>query len=440
MWLNALQQWSSALRVFSGRRRSDERNASGVTQEDKKSSVAVATCGFAGPRRFIDRSSERFERFKVAAENYPTNLPAEHAPNLFRKPFDPRRGHASFFTEMFQILNMIQELNLHQAALIVDVGAGAGWVTELFLGLGYRVKAIEPSPGMIEAARQRIELFAQKAGLPVKNRVEYLCSTIEELPKDLPWRGHADAVIFFETFHHVIDEETAVRQAFELLRPGGLLAICGDARWIPGNDVQAAAWNEEMDRYGTLESPFTREYMEYVLTAGGFQHVSFYHGINGLFRVGCEDRCLRDFVSDFRALGRFSGGAEHLNTVTAQKPVRSGFPIAVDPARTSSAIEVLRCQPISDDNVELTLRLTNTGETEWLAQGPQLGWVSVGLIEDRPSGLEARAQLPKDVVPGESVTIVHRFSIAALRAPLVLRLVSEESFWFEERLSLKLPK
>src|SRR5262245_23253599 len=140
MWLNALQQWSSALRVFSGRRRLDERNASGVTQEDKKTSVAVATCGFAGPRRFVDQSSERFEQFKVAAENYPTNLPAEHAPNLFRKPFDPRQGHASFFTEMFQILNMIQELNLTQAALFVVVSTGVGWMIAYFIGIAFWVR------------------------------------------------------------------------------------------------------------------------------------------------------------------------------------------------------------------------------------------------------------------------------------------------------------
>ncbi|MBV9392075.1 MAG: methyltransferase domain-containing protein, partial [Verrucomicrobia bacterium] len=70
-------------------------------------------------------------------------------------------------------------------------------------------------------------------------------TTLEEC--ELP-DGIADGMLFSESFHHLVDEHLAARQAFRLLKPGGHLCISGESNWIHGNAQQAAFWDSEIDR------------------------------------------------------------------------------------------------------------------------------------------------------------------------------------------------
>lgn len=126
-------------------------------------------------------------------------------------------------------------------------------------------------------------------------------------------------MLYFESFHHVIDEHAALERTWSLLRPGGWLIILGDSNWIPGNPQQEAAWNEEMATYGTLESPFTDEYLVWLLTQRGFIDVARHHSVNCLVPVERQDEPVRTFALM---------DATWVNLILAQKPFsQSGEPI-----------------------------------------------------------------------------------------------------------------
>jgi SAM-dependent methyltransferase len=55
---------------------------------------------------------------------------------------------------MYAILNTVQAMRLLPSALVMDVGSGPGWVTQILVGLGYRVVALDPSRVMNDLARR----------------------------------------------------------------------------------------------------------------------------------------------------------------------------------------------------------------------------------------------------------------------------------------------
>jgi SAM-dependent methyltransferase len=259
-------------------------------------------------RRFVSGAVDRFADYVRAAQDYPDNVTPAEAEGLYKKPFGVGLTYTTLATS--QVLCVIERLRLESGALFIDAGAGSGWVTEILLGLGYRVCVVEPSPIMVAAARERVRMFEHKYHLLIADRVEFITSTVEELAP--PSGRCADAVLFFEAFHHLVDEALAARVAFEQLRPGGYIAICGESRWLPGNQQQAKAWNDEMEKFGTLESPLTREYMHHVLANAGFTDIQFFHTLTTLVPVEDEVKTVREVAGN--------GSAEWLNTVIARRP------------------------------------------------------------------------------------------------------------------------
>lgn len=218
--------------------------------------------------RYLGDTASLLEQYRNTAVEYPARLSEDEALGLFTKPFDRARGHASFFFPMYQLLNMLRLLNLPPWARIVEVGAGSGWVTEVLVGLGYIVEAVEPSARMIAASRERLAAFRQKYKFS-DCIVRYHETTFEQWNKtDLD----CDAVLFYESLHHLADERAAMAKVFNILKSGGAIGIIGESNWRPGDAEQESFLNGEMERFGTLESPFTFEYLLEVLTQAIHRH------------------------------------------------------------------------------------------------------------------------------------------------------------------------
>jgi trans-aconitate 2-methyltransferase len=102
---------------------------------------------------------------------------------------------------------------------VLDAGCGSGRVTELLaarLPRG-RVVALDGSPSMIEAARDRLAPFG--------DRIEYV---VADLGEPLPIDGPVDAVFSTATFHWVPDHDALFANLAAVLPPGGrLVAQCG---------------------------------------------------------------------------------------------------------------------------------------------------------------------------------------------------------------------
>ena len=228
--------------------------------------MSVKCKNASGAGRYLGNTALLLEKYRNTAVEYPARLSEDEALGLFTKPFDRARGHASFFFPMYQLLNMLRLLNLPPWARIVEVGAGSGWVTEVLVGLGYIVDAVEPSARMIAASRERLAAFRQKYKFS-DCIVHYHETTFEHWNKiDLDF----DAVLFYESLHHLADERASMKKVFNILKSGGAIGIIGESNWRPGDAEQESFLDREMERFGTLESPFTFEYLVEVLTQAGF--------------------------------------------------------------------------------------------------------------------------------------------------------------------------
>lgn len=96
-------------------------------------------------------------------------------------------------------------------ARVLDFGCGTGW-TSLFLGRrGYHVTGVDISQDMLCAA----EGLRCDEGL---DHVRFVAADYEALP----FKAEFDAALFYDSLHHAVDEELAVRSAHRALVPGGV--------------------------------------------------------------------------------------------------------------------------------------------------------------------------------------------------------------------------
>jgi trans-aconitate 2-methyltransferase len=115
---------------------------------------------------------------------------------------------------------VLERLHLTGHETVLDAGCGSGRVTERLaerLPAG-RVIALDGSPAMVDAARERLARFGA--------RVEYVVADLGA-PLPIP-DGSLDAVLSTATFHWVPDHDALFRHLAAATRPGGrLVAQCG---------------------------------------------------------------------------------------------------------------------------------------------------------------------------------------------------------------------
>lgn len=383
--------------------------------------------GSGGHRRFLSDSVARREQWLQAAREYVSRKPEKEQLWLYRKPYDPSSGHPEFFHDTYSVLNLLKAMAVPPGGRILEVGSGPGWISEILLCLGFEVEGIEPSEEMIAIARERIDAAIRHHRLRSPPAVRFHASTIEDC--DLPDET-ADAVLFHASLHHVVDEDLTLAQCFRLLRPGGVIGVC-EAAWIPGQKELEAQLEEEMRQYGTLENPFTPEYLDSLLDRHGFVDLCRYHAVNGYFPAR-QGRLRLDEVTESHAHTH--------NNLTARKP--SPYPLTtLDPqARTLAEITVLSHSfDPEDGRLGLRVRLDNRGETAWLERSPRVGWVSIALRAGdlgSPGFREAaRHRLPETVPAGGriEVDLVYSLPPGSEDEPWHLDLINEELFWFSQR-------
>ncbi|MGA7384043.1 MAG: bifunctional 2-polyprenyl-6-hydroxyphenol methylase/3-demethylubiquinol 3-O-methyltransferase UbiG [Methylocella sp.] len=100
-----------------------------------------------------------------------------------------------------------------QGLTILDIGCGAGILSEPLARLGARMTAIDPARRNIEAAKDH----AAKTNLAI----DYRCAAAGELAAE---GGVFDVVLAMEVVEHVRDVRRFLGEAAAMVRPGGMLA------------------------------------------------------------------------------------------------------------------------------------------------------------------------------------------------------------------------
>ena len=96
--------------------------------------------------------------------------------------------------------------------IILDVGAGTGFLTESAAKIAQNVIALDLSEAMMGEARTKLR----------GRKVEFKIGNVEHIP--LP-DGSVNAVIGNMILHHCLDPEAAIRDMARVLAPGGRLAL-----------------------------------------------------------------------------------------------------------------------------------------------------------------------------------------------------------------------
>lgn len=112
-------------------------------------------------------------------------------------------------------LGYVRERTALRGARVLDVGCGAGLLSEALAREGADVTAIDLAPDLIKVAKlHRLESGVQ---------VDYRLSAVEALAEEMP--GTFDAVACMEMLEHVPDPASVIAACATLLKPGGRLYL-----------------------------------------------------------------------------------------------------------------------------------------------------------------------------------------------------------------------
>jgi SAM-dependent methyltransferase len=378
--------------------------------------------------------------YKKGAVEYPEKLSPGDRYHLYTKPFYNLANKVSRWTgdgldddtqrHFCDFANIACALALPAGSRILDVGCGSGWLTEYFSRLGYDATGIDVSPGLIRIANERLAGLAFGADEETALKCRFRVHNVEGEP--LPQTF--DAIICYDSLHHFDDEHAVVRNLAQMLDYGGLLFVAEGEKPPPGSSSEAELI-EVMERFQTLESPFTREYLSELLQQYGFTIAGDYLTITGFL-----DR------------DNFSGNSVNFveppafNYLLCKKTQRpddlAPIPDTRKPGLLRASFHLESEWPGEfgpSAEIKLEVRIENTGDTLWLvSRAPLVGRVRLGLkILDTHyqtfSEIHGQPPLQRPIAPGESVLV--RISCTAPTQPanyiLKLDLVNQDICWFE---------
>ncbi|MEI6105450.1 MAG: metalloregulator ArsR/SmtB family transcription factor [Opitutae bacterium] len=145
-------------------------------------------------------------------------------------------------------------LRLVPAITVADLGAGEGLVSQLIAHRAERVWCIDNSVKMVEVGTE----LAKKNGL---GNLTYKLGDIEQVP--LPDKS-VDLAILSQALHHASHPQTAVDEAYRILKPGGQLLVL---------DLKEHNFEKAHELYGDLWLGFKESALHGYLKKSGFQKV-----------------------------------------------------------------------------------------------------------------------------------------------------------------------
>lgn len=137
---------------------------------------------------------------------------------------------------------------------IADLGAGEGLISQLLARRASQVWCIDNSPRMVEVGTE----LARKNGLA---NLSYKVGDIERVP--LPDRS-VDLAILSQALHHALHPQTALNEAFRILRPGGQLLLL---------DLKAHTFEKARELYADVWLGFSENELHSFLRLAGFEAV-----------------------------------------------------------------------------------------------------------------------------------------------------------------------
>lgn len=328
-------------------------------------------------------------------------------------------------------LALAEQLRIPYEGLVLDLGGGAAWVSELLAKLGYRPVTLDVAHSLLRIGRDRFKrenlLFrpvaADMTALPVAS-------------------GSVDAVVVIDALHHVPNVPAVFREAHRVLVSGGqfLLAEPGE-----GHAEAEKSLGEMRDHQVCEREIHLFEAVRYGREAG-FDEARIVPHYEPLVSMTPEDfRYAMTAPSERWRVRRNDlpmAFDEFLVQSILSHPVLA-FSKGERPLDSRLPRELrARLEPALIRNgrrVHGKVRVRNEGDTLWLRGTDEAGRVRLGLqlmtAERKLLSMDfARAELAANLPPSQSLEVDVDVSLPDEATPYILKLdmVDEQVCWFED--------
>lgn len=109
---------------------------------------------------------------------------------------------------------VLDESGITGSSVVLEVGAGNGFLTEALARRARKVYAVELQAGMVRKLRKRMRNFGDKVVIIMADIAQYA-----------PEEGFADAALLYFSFHEVGNQEEGADRIGKAVRKGGILSI-----------------------------------------------------------------------------------------------------------------------------------------------------------------------------------------------------------------------
>jgi SAM-dependent methyltransferase len=194
---------------------------------------------------------------KQAEIDYPARTGEEGRAWIRSKPF--RHNPRETARLLIDFGYVLQLLDLHAGASLVELGCGSGWMIRFAARHGVDAEGYDISPEMIAIAREE----AAREGLEVR----FEAGDYEQLDLDRRF----DACLIYDALHHSARPDLVLAAARRALKPGGRLLL------VEPNWKHRFQGREASDAYGTTELGYSSRRLKKLLRDAGFRDVHRFH-------------------------------------------------------------------------------------------------------------------------------------------------------------------
>ena len=379
-------------------------------------------------------TEEELARSRQAEKGHLKDMPM--VDHLLTKPF-LRGVHQDVDRALFEIgvfAAMVQCLPCGPGSVVLDLGAGSCWISDWLQKLNFTTVSTDINFDMLTLGKQRLADGS------------YLCSA--DMAK-LPFKDESiDAAICYAALHHVPNWPDALKEIHRVLKPGGVLVL-----QEPGDGHSESEESQsQMDQFGVLEQELPAGKLRKACSRAGFKKTY-------RFPVVCPGSARQRLFGPYKFFKIAPRMFVHKNRLYALMVIREWFlnlfvryhlvvaakgDIYADSRRPETLLARFREVAIPaegkvGETLAASITLHNTGRTTWLAKtnDAAAGQVRLGVMLQDAHGVlidqdYLRIVLPRDVLPGELVTIEGEIPLPAEAGEVQFKfdLVAEGICWF----------
>lgn len=337
---------------------------------------------------------------------------------------------------LFDLATLLLVLDCRPGDLVLDLGAGSGFSSEMLARLGYDVVALDPDRQALSHNRTRQSFDA--------GRIDGIVRLSSGVAEHLPFMSAVfDGVLGMNVLHHVPRLSLCVSELARVLKPGARAVFVE-----PGLDhLDSLETQRAIQEYGETDRAFDVLELLRIARESGFAQAMLTATLQPPLRLLPFEEIETYRAGEHRRPHLTPAGV--LNELE-RKHAYTMLVRAGEKAKTSAHPGVLACvlhigdlprELASGQSLSVQVAVTNTGDTTWIAQpSPRGGFVTLGwkvltderrLVTDRVG----RAFLPHDVPPGETVRLTLSDTVPVVPAGdyrLLFDMVDELICWFSD--------